>query len=62
MAVKDICEFHILEDFGMKYIPTAQDYLEHIDFQDWMQNGIKDFPSSFRKLKDKGNIKEAIKD
>ena len=62
VSVKDICEFHILEDFGMRYIPTAQDYLENLDFQDWMQNGIKDFPSSFRKLKDKGNIKEAIKD
>ena len=62
VSVKDICEFHILEDFGMRYIPTAQDYLENLDFQDWMQNGIKDFPSSFRKLKDKGNIKSAIKD
>jgi len=62
VSVKDICEQHILEDFGMKYIPTAQDYLENLDFQDWMQNGIKDFPSSFRKLKDKGNIKLAIKD
>jgi len=62
VSVKDICEFHILEDFGMRYIPTAQDYLENLDFQDWMQNGIKDFPSSFRKLKDKGNIKAAIKD
>jgi len=62
VCTKDICEQHILEDFGMKYIPTAQDYLEHIDFQDWMQNGIKDFPSSFRKLKDRGNIKASMKD
>jgi hypothetical protein len=62
VCTKDICEQHILEDFGMKYIPTAQDYLEHIDFQDWMQNGIKDYPSSFRKIKEKGNIKSLIRD
>jgi hypothetical protein len=62
VCTKDICEQHILEDFGMKYIPTAQDYLEHIDFQDWMQNGIKDCPSSFRKIKEKGNIKSLIRD
>ena len=60
--VKDICEVHILEDFGMRFIPTAQDYLEHMDFQDWMQNGIKDCPSSFKKLKEKGNIKKTMLD
>lgn len=57
ICVKDICEQHILEDFGMKFIPTAQDYLENMDFKDWMQNGIKDIPSSYAKLKEKGNIK-----
>jgi cysteinyl-tRNA synthetase len=57
VSVKDICEDHILEDFGMRFIPTAQDYLENMDFQDWMQNGVKGVPSSFRKLSDKGNIK-----
>jgi hypothetical protein len=57
VCVKDICEQHILEDFGMRFIPTAQDYLENMDFKDWMQNGIKDIPSSFTKLKEKGNIK-----
>lgn len=57
ICVKDICEQHILEDFGMRFIPTAQDYLENMDFKDWMQNGIKDIPSSYAKLKEKGNIK-----
>lgn len=61
VSVKDICEYHILEDFGMKYIPTAQDYLENIDFADWMQNGMKGFPSSFKKIHEK-SIKEVIKD
>jgi hypothetical protein len=56
-SVKDVCEQHILEDFGMRFIPTPQDYLENMDFMDWMQNGIKGCPSSFQKLSDKGNIK-----
>ena len=60
VSVKDICEEHILEDFGMKFIPTAQDYLENMEFQDWMQNGIKGVPSSFKKLEKKGNIKVNI--
>jgi len=57
VSVKDVCEQHILEDFGMKFIPTAQDYLDHMKFEDWMQNGIKGCPSSFKLLKEKGNIK-----
>lgn len=60
VSVKDICEEHILEDFGMRFIPTAQDYLENMEFQDWMQNGIKGVPSSFKKLEKKGNIKVNI--
>jgi hypothetical protein len=53
VSVKDLCEQHILEDFGMRFIPTAQDYLEHMEFQDWMQNGMKDCPSSFVKIKNR---------
>ena len=60
VSVKDICEEHILEDFGIRFIPTAQDYLENMEFQDWMQNGIKGVPSSFKKLEKKGNIKVNI--
>jgi|SRR6478752_5390792 len=37
--VKDVGEYHILEDFKMRFIPTPQDYLEHLDVQDWMNNG-----------------------
>jgi cysteinyl-tRNA synthetase len=56
-SVKDVCEQHILEDFGMRFIPTPQDYLENMEFQDWMQNGIKGHPSSFNKISKKVNIK-----
>lgn len=61
VCTKDICEQHILEDFGMKFIPTAQDYLENMEFKDWMQNGISDYPSSFRLIKNK-KAKSVMKD
>lgn len=50
VCVKDICEEHILEDFGMKFIPTPQDYIEGMEMQDWMQNGVSGIPASCRKL------------
>jgi hypothetical protein len=53
VSVKDVCEQHILEDFAMKFIPTPQDFIENMDFQDWMQNGLKGTPSSFKKLSEK---------
>lgn len=53
ISVKDICEQHILEDFGMRFIPTAQDYLENMEFKDWMQNGLSDIPASFVKIQEK---------
>lgn len=37
--VKDVGEYHILEDFRNRFIPSVQDYLEHLDVQDWMNNG-----------------------
>ena len=37
--VKDVGEYHILEDFRMRFIPTPQDYAEHLEIQDWMNNG-----------------------
>jgi hypothetical protein len=53
VCTKDICEFHILEDFGLRFIPTAQDYIENMDFKDWMQNGMSDSPSSVKKIENK---------
>lgn len=58
ISVRDIGEQHILEDFGMKYIPTAQDYLENMEFQDWMNNGTKGSPSSFKKIAAKKKVVE----
>jgi hypothetical protein len=51
VSVRDICEQHILEDFGGKYIPTVADYLEGMEFQPWMNNGIEGRPASQRRIK-----------
>lgn len=48
-SVREICEQHILEDFGGKFIPTAQDYLQEIEFKPWMGNGKGEPPKSVRK-------------
>ena len=62
VSSRDIAEQHILEDYHKKFIPSASDFLNELEFKDWMQNGIKDYPSSFHKIKEKGNIKTLIKD
>lgn len=56
VPVRYICEQHILEDFGGKYIPTASDYLEGLEWQDWMNNGIRGAPTSHRKLEKKPEL------
>ena len=40
--VVDIAMLHILEDFRMKFVPTPQDYLKHLQVQPWFNNGVKD--------------------
>lgn len=51
-----ICEQHVLEDFGGKYIPTVSDYLEGMEFQPWINNGVEGCPTSHRKLAPKGEL------
>jgi hypothetical protein len=50
VSVRDVGEQHILEDFGMKFIPTAQDYLQEMEFKSWMNNGKTGVPSSFQRI------------
>jgi hypothetical protein len=52
VSTRDIGEQHILEDFGMQYIPTAQDFLQEMEMKDWMSNG-KGSPPSFQKIEKK---------
>lgn len=49
VSVRDVGEQHILEDFGQRFIPTAQDYIQEMEFKDWMQNG-RGFPTSMNKI------------
>lgn len=51
VSVRDIGEQHILEDFGGRFIPSAQDYLEDTPFKDWMLNGKGEPPASFKFVK-----------
>jgi len=62
--VKDVGEYHILEDFKMRFIPTIQDYLEHLNVQPWMNNG-GGFPNRLsNKQKNKSNpeVAETVND
>lgn len=52
--VKDVGEYHCLEDFKMRFIPSVQDWLEHLDIQPWMNNGAG-VPSRLQK-KESTNI------
>jgi hypothetical protein len=52
VSVRDIGEQHILEDFKMKFIPAASDYLSEMEFKAWMQNAMGgNCPPSCKKLK-----------
>lgn len=46
VSVRDIGEQHVLEDFGNRYIPSAQDYIAAMEFQPWMNNGVGAAPPS----------------
>jgi hypothetical protein len=51
VSVRDVAEQHILEDFGGRFIPTAQDYLQELEMRDWMNNGMDGSnPPSHQKL------------
>lgn len=46
VPVKDICFQHINEDYRNKFIPTAQDFIENMTLQPWMNNGMGEKPNS----------------
>jgi hypothetical protein len=48
VSVRAIGEQHILEDFGNRFIPSAQDYIENMEMKDWMINGLVGSPSSIK--------------
>lgn len=48
VSTREVAEFHVLEDNGLKFIPSAQDYLQEMEMKDWMQNGLGEPPSAAR--------------
>jgi hypothetical protein len=50
VSTRDVGEQHVLEDFGERFIPTAQDYLQGIPYEKWMNNGREGAPASFRQI------------
>jgi hypothetical protein len=59
VSVRDIGEQHILEDFGLRFIPTAQDYLQEMEIKSWMNNGKTSVPSSFQRI-EKTKVKRVV--
>src|SRR5690242_3002510 len=39
VSVRDIGEQHVLEDFRGKFIPSGQDWVKHLEYAPWMNNG-----------------------
>lgn len=48
ISVRDVGEQHVLEDFGGRFIPSAQDYLQEMEYKDWMSSGNGSPPSFAR--------------
>lgn len=46
IPVREIGERHCLEDFGERFVPSAQDYLQFLAPQPWMNNGADAPPST----------------
>lgn len=61
VCTRDIGEQHCLEDYKFKFIPSAQDFLQEMDFLPWMQNGMGDAPDSHKKIDNKYILKSKKK-
>ena len=58
VSVRDVGEQHILEDYQGRFIPSAQDFLEKIPFEIWMDNGRIDCPPSAKELEKRRVVKK----
>lgn len=58
ISVRTIGEEHVQEDFGNRFIPSAQDYLQEIEFKPWMQNGLGSPPSFAKVIERKKKVRE----
>ncbi len=59
ISVRDIGEQHVLEDYGNKFIPTAQDFLCEMEIKPWMMNG-RGIPDSIKKQPQPKKVEHVI--
>lgn len=59
VSVRDIGEQHVLEDYGNRYIPSAQDFLQEIEMKEWMVKGMG-APPSFAKIIEKEKVRREV--
>lgn len=50
VSVRDIGEQHVLEDYRMRFIPSAQDFLQEMEVKTWMVAGRGEPPTSAKRL------------
>lgn len=48
VPTRAVAERHVMEDYGNRFIPTAQDFLNDLPFRPWMNNGKGQPPPSAR--------------
>jgi hypothetical protein len=59
ISSRDIAEEHVQEDYGNRFIPSAQDFLQEMEYVEWMTNG-KGVPPSFAKIGNRKTITRHI--
>jgi hypothetical protein len=60
VSVRAIGEQHVMEDFGMKFIPTVQDYLGELPYSPWLNNSPGCYPPSYKEI-ERSRTKVSIK-
>jgi hypothetical protein len=60
VAVVDVGGQHVRDDFGGRYLPTAQDYLQEVEHRVWMVKGQGQPPSAARLFKSTSGPKLAM--
>ena len=62
ISVRDIGEQHVLEDYRMRFIPSAQDYLQEMEVKEWMVAGLGEPPPSAKRLFSKKKSQRKVVD
>lgn len=61
ISTRQIAEDHVLEDYGGRFIPSAQDFLEGMEYAGWMNNGRGGTtPPSFKRVAQHRQTQEEI--